>query len=322
MALVAGLLAVNVVHAWGHQGHEAVGSLAALLIKGSNAERQLKKILRPDETLSSAAEWPDCAKGFSYCHAEPTDEMKAFVHRNPADHAYHYADVAFQLKAYSATAIGAGSNDVVAVLHDAILVLQGKPPSDPKHNLTQREALFLLAHMTGDIHQPLHVGAAYLSADNEYIVPRTETEAAAGFTEGGNLLCHGSKNMHSLWDADLVVLAMRSAKVTTPDDLAKALVTKAKLLKKDKGSVNSWPDQWATETLHLASVEIAPLQVTRRRQAGAGQSSCGAADASSTKQVWDVELPAQYLTQGTDTAASQLAKAGARLARTLQSIWP
>jgi hypothetical protein len=322
LTLVLGLLMVEAVQAWGHQGHETVGALASLLIKDSNAERQLKKILQPGESLSSAAEWPDCAKGFSYCRAEPTVEMKAFVHRNPADHAYHYTDIPFQLKEYSPTAIGAGPNDVVGILHDSILVLQGKPPANPKHNITQREALFLVAHMTGDIHQPLHVGAAYLSSDNKFIVPRSAEEAAAGFTEGGNLLCRGSKNMHSLWDGDLVVRAMRKAHVTTPEAFANVLLMKAKQFNKDSGLINTWPDQWATEALHLSSVEIAPIRVTQRRKAGAGRASCGAADSSSTKQVWDVQLPAQYLVQGADTAANQLAKAGARLARILQEIWP
>jgi hypothetical protein len=49
-------LGANCALAWGHQGHETVGYIAALLIKGTNAEKQIKKLLKPGETLSTAAE--------------------------------------------------------------------------------------------------------------------------------------------------------------------------------------------------------------------------------------------------------------------------
>jgi hypothetical protein len=52
--------------AWGSDGHRAVGAIADKLIKGSDAERQVKAILLPGETLESIANWPDCVKG-NYC---------------------------------------------------------------------------------------------------------------------------------------------------------------------------------------------------------------------------------------------------------------
>jgi len=309
--------------AWGHQGHEAVGSLAALLIHGSNAEKQVQKILLPGESLATAAEWADCAKGYAYCHAEPTAEMKDFASRNPQHHAYHYADVPFQMSSYPAgNALGTSSDDVVHILRDAIAILQGKPASDPDHKLTRREALFIVAHMTGDIHQPLHVGAAYVSPDNEFEVPPDPDAAKASFTEGGNWLCKGAKNVHALWDDDLVVGAMRNVKATTPDALATALLARARKFTADKGPVGSWPEKWATESLQLSSVELATIEIQRKRPAGSGRATCGVSDPASKTSVWDVQLPDKYLEAGAGTAADQLAHAGARLARTLTAIWP
>jgi S1/P1 Nuclease len=325
VALVATVLCLgnpSTVLAWGHQGHQAVGYIAASMIKGSHAEKQVKKLLQPDETLATAAEWADCAKGYSYCHADPTPEMSEFAAHNPNHHAYHYADIPFQLSSYKKGEIGATPDDVVNILEDAIRVLQGKPPQNAAHVLTKREALFMLAHMTGDIHQPLHVGAAYISATSEFIVPRTEQEAAASFTQGGNLLCDRSKGVHSFWDTDLVVKAMRSLHATTPEELALALLPKATKLKADAGAVSGRPSRWATETLHLSALELSPLVVLEKRKAGPDGSPCQASDPNSTGFVWDVRLPDQYAAEGAVTAAEQITKAGARLARTLQAIWP
>lgn len=310
-------------HAWGHQGHETVGALAALLIRGSHAEKQVQRILRPGESLATAAEWADCAKGFAYCQSEPTEEMKEFAARNPQHHSYHYADIPFQTSAYpSGTAVGTSPDDVVHILRDAILVLQGKPVSDPNHKLTQREALFIVAHMTGDIHQPLHVGAAYIAEDNEFEVPTSSAAAKASFTEGGNWLCKGSKNLHSLWDDDFVIGAMRNAKVTTADALAATLLSKAKQFAGDTGAVGTWPEKWATESLRLSSVELATIEVLRKRPAGQGRATCGASDPNSQKNVWDVQLPDKYSEAAANTAADQVTRAGARLAKVLMAIWP
>ena len=323
VALAATLPVCQPAFAWGHQGHETVGALAALLIKGSNAEKQVQKLLQPGESLASAAEWADCAKGYAYCHAEPSAEMKDFVARNPQHHAYHYTDIPFQLPSYPAgNAVGASGDDVVHILRDAIAVLQGKPAADASHKLTRREALFIVAHMTGDIHQPLHVGAAYVSPDNEFEVPASADEAKASFTEGGNWLCKGSKNVHSLWDDDFVVGAMRNVKATTPDALAAALLPRARKFAADKGAVATWPAKWATESLQLSSVELATIEVQKKRPAGAGRATCGASDPLSKTSVWDVQLPDKYQEAAAGTAADQLAHAGARLARTLTAIWP
>ncbi|MFX7853970.1 S1/P1 nuclease, partial [Acinetobacter baumannii] len=74
----------------------------------------------------------------------------------------HYADVALQRSRYLLGFAGTRPDDVVGSLRQAILVLQGKPaPGQPQIN-SPREALLLLAHWVGDLHQPLHVGAVYL----------------------------------------------------------------------------------------------------------------------------------------------------------------
>jgi hypothetical protein len=282
----------------------------------------VKKLLNSGETMATAAEWPDCAKGFRYCHKDPTPEMKDFADRNPNHHSYHYTDVPFQIDEYSDDAVGASPDDVVHILGDAILVLKGQSPSNFAHNITRREALFILAHMVGDIHQPLHVGAAYVDSGDQFVVPETPEEAKDDFTQGGNLLCHGSKGVHSFWDDNLATAAMKKAKVTTSKAFATTLLPEAKKIKADVGQIETWPAKWATESLNLSEQELSPLTVTDKRKAGAA-SSCQTSKLSNNgDMVWVVEFPPDYARDGAVIAREQLAKAGARLARVLKAIWP
>jgi len=316
------LLSPIQTHAWGKTGHETVGYIAASLIAGTNADKEVKKLLNTGETMATAAEWPDCAKGFRYCHKDPTPEMKDFADRNPKHHSYHYTDVSFQIAEYSEDEIGANPDDVVHILGDAILVLKGESPSNPAHNITKREALFILAHMVGDIHQPLHVGAAYVDSGDQFVVPESTQEAKDEFTQGGNLLCHGSKGVHSFWDDSLVTKAMKQAKVTTSKDFAAALLPQAKKVKADTGQIGTWPTKWATESLNLSEQELSLLVVTDRRKAGANSPCQSSRLSDNGDMIWVVEFPSDYPQDGAAIAREQLTKAGARLARLLRKIWP
>jgi len=321
-ASLAAALIPSPSFAWGREGHETVGYLAATLLRGTAAEQHIRTILGSGESLATAAEWLDCAKGYTYCHADPTQEMNEFAARNPKHKSYHYTDLPFQFHTYAKNRIGSDGHDVVHALEDAILTLQGKSPADPAHKFTEREALFVLAHMTGDIHQPMHVGAAYIASDEEFIVPKSEAEAKASFTQGANLLCVGPKNLHSFWDDDLVTKAMRQAKAVSSEDFAEELLPKASKFKGDTGDVLSWPAKWATGSLQLSSLELSSLTVERKRRAGPDRSPCRASDPASKGYVWDVTLPDQYAADGASAVNDQLAKAGARLAKLLTAIWP
>ncbi len=326
LALVL-LLAPTFVLAWGKDGHETVGYLAAALIKGSNAETHVNQLLKPGETLATAAEWPDCAKGYRYCHKQPDAEMVDYAQRNPNHHAYHYTDVAFDVETYADNAPGANPDDVVNILEDAILILQGKQPANPAHNLTQREALFILAHMVGDIHQPLHVGAAYIDDSLDYVVPQNAAEEKSDFTQGGNLMCHGSKGVHSYWDDNLVIAAMKQVKVTTSQAFAAKLLENAQNVSADPAPVGptsekkSWPRLWATESLNLAKTELSVLTVTGTRKAGK-TNVCQLTGQKGVGSVWVVDFPSDYASEGANTAADQLTIGGARLAFLLKAIWP
>lgn len=74
------------------------------------------------------------------------------------------------------------------------------------HNFTQREALMLLIHIVGDIHQPLHVSRQSDEGGNRIHVafPYKFRE----FVDDRWGLMHSSWNLHSVWDVGIIEKAM------------------------------------------------------------------------------------------------------------------
>src|SRR5687768_5443397 len=140
--------------AFGESGHRIVGTLAELHLKNTRALKEVRKILRPNETLADAAVWPDRIKDPLY----EDGDTAAFRLNHPAHDTYHYANLPFQTEAYALDVAGARPTDVVQMAREAIRVLR-----TGKGLFTSREALRLLAHYAGDMHQPLHVGNAFVS---------------------------------------------------------------------------------------------------------------------------------------------------------------
>src|SRR6202035_4149196 len=59
----------------------------------------------------------------------------------------------------------------------AIAVLRDKPAPPPFSILDKKEALLMLTHFVGDLHQPLHVASAYLDADGRFVDPDVRTRS-------------------------------------------------------------------------------------------------------------------------------------------------
>lgn len=197
LALGAAFVSSNVM-AWGNDGHRVVGAIADQLIKGSNAEKQVRALLLPGESLEKVANWMDCVKG-TYCGPQ-TPEMTEYTAANPKHTEYHYTDVPFQLNEYHDHGVGTDEHDIVQSLRQAIWVLQGKDGAAVNpHKFTKRQALLLLAHLAGDVHQPLHVGSAFISKDGVFVVPLKQEQI-----DGVNIFNPQGGNNMLLDDAKLL----------------------------------------------------------------------------------------------------------------------
>ncbi len=305
-AVVASLLTAT-AGAFGESGHRIVGTLAELHLRNSRALEEVRRILRPGESLADAAVWPDRIKDELY----EDDDTAIFRLNHPAHDTYHYANLPFQADKYGLDVVGARPTDIVQMARESIRVLK-----TGKGLFTRREALRLLAHFIGDMHQPLHVGNGFVTprVPLAFMIPSGPTGWRT--TLGGNLLVYGPENrfnMHSYWDSHAVNLVMGREDVPTfSARLLKELEPQASW--RPTGDADTWPAQIATEGL------------ARSKDAHQGISlvaHLGPDDARRTSpHRWTVTQPAGYDERARPILRRQLALAGYRLAQTLEAIWP
>jgi hypothetical protein len=168
-----------------------------------------------------------------------------FIQQNPKHAEYHFTDIPFQHTHYDPQSVGAGPHDVVQIIEQAISVLQGQgDPAHNPHHFSSRQALLLLAHLVGDLHQPLHVGPSYINKVNHLVDPANQAalDSHAVFaTHGDNWLMYNGKKLHGLWDSQLVKYRMKMASVSSPGDYATYLLQQNPAAEPATGDIGQWP---------------------------------------------------------------------------------
>ncbi len=315
--------------AWGADGHQSIGAVADNLLAGTKAGAQVKAILG-NNTLEKVAVWGDCVKGIApekdfaytstgrYPECAPFETaagiaaMADYVKRNntacnPAfdeetcHKQYHYADVAIQHDQYKTGYVGTSDHDVVHAIRAAVQVLQGKEAPKPFSFKDKGEALALLVHYVGDIHQPLHVGSVFLSAEGKVIDPDSGEYDRGSNTVGGNALQCPCGNLHSLWDD--VPFNYKRGKMN------EALSKKAKTYAVVKAPVDQLPVLWANDAIRDARKLFDGTQFSKSTPNQRGNS-------------WSIALPLEYEKTMSNLKDDALVRAGAHLTQILQAIWP
>jgi nuclease S1 len=197
---------------WGSKGHEIIAGIAETQLTDT-ARKRIKELLPQGTTLPEASTWPDKA-GRQIPDMDP----------------YHYINFSRDANTYDQQRDCKLRNCVVEAIAWYVQVL--KSPDAPRNE--KRIALRFIAHLVGDIHQPLH----------------------AGFAEdrGGNSVdvrFNGRKeNLHSLWDTALVELEQG-----TPAEIAGRI--QAGLTSDD---VKQWQQgtaaKWALESLAIVRAQV------------------------------------------------------------------
>lgn len=324
--------------AWNAQGHQDVGAVADKLIAGTRAEQWVHALLG-DSNLQTVSVWADCAKGtkstddvnfvyldnpkFAECAPFNTPEEKArfesfvsrnwkqcgTVHGNELCHSqYHYTDVSSLRDHYDPSYAGTNTHDVVHSINAAIAVLRGQTPDAPFSIADKREALVLLTHYVGDIHQPLHVTALYLNDKGDVVDPDRTGYKLGQDTAGGNNIVDDKKLFHGEWDtppANLIVDGQPYAN----------LMRLAKIVPPTRGKLDTWSTKWAGDSIKLAPQVFGGLRFIMRAPQGS--------DVDNSPEKWDVVgIDAGYQARVEEIKLEQIARAGARLAQLLEAIWP
>jgi hypothetical protein len=228
----------------------------------------------------------------------------------------HYADIAVQRSRYALGFVGTRADDVAGALRTAILVLQGKPADGPPHFKDKREALIVLTHLVGDLHQPLHVGSLYLDPQGRRVDPDKTGLDVASFTVGSNSLWvvsapkppaapvaasgpalpaaagFGPPKLHSLWDS--------VPDKFKPQRVDAAWLAQARKVRDNSGDPVDWPARWATQSLEQSRLAFEGLSFSAKQGTH-----------------WTVVLPQGYNARADAIKRQQLTLAGARLAMIL-----
>ena len=241
LLLLFQLAAVAPAFPWHDKGHRVVALIAEANLT-AKARNGIQEMLPAGTTLADAAVWPD-------------HDGRTIGDLNPL----HYVSIAENAEGYDQARDCPERDCMVEALRWFLSNLGDKNAP----TIIKRMALRYVAHLVGDMHQPLHAGRA-----ND----RGGTEIKVSYRGQ-------STNLHYFWDTDLVEM-----EPDTPEELAARLgaaVTKEERLRWQSGG----PVQWADESLMLVrsraytvgqSVELSdqyvelarPVVRTRLAQAG------------------------------------------------------
>jgi hypothetical protein len=228
--LVFNLLTLTPAFSWFDKGHRIVG-LIALANLTAAARKEIEKILPGSMTLADAAVWPD-HEGRSIRDFDPL----------------HYVRIPENAGGYDQTRDCPERSCVVEALRwfSAVIADKNAPI------MTRRLALNFVAHLVGDMHQPLHAGRAADRGGVDIVV------SYSGATT----------NLHFFWDSNLVELESG-----TDEEIARRLtanITEEKRLEWQGGD----PTKWTNESLMLvrshayntgSSVELSDNYVEKAR---------------------------------------------------------
>jgi S1/P1 Nuclease len=214
---VFNLLTLAPAFSWFDKGHRIVGLIAQANLT-AEARKEIGKILPGMMSLADAAIWPD-HEGRSIRDFDPL----------------HYVTIPENANGYDQARDCAERNCMVEALKWFLTVV----PDRNAPIMTRRLALHYVAHLVGDMHQPLHAGRAKDTAGiGIHVAYKGETT-----------------NLHYFWDTNLVEM-----EAGTDEEVAKRLA--ANLTEKERRKWQSGdPTQWTNESLVLVrshAYEIGP----------------------------------------------------------------
>jgi hypothetical protein len=154
------------VFGWGQTGHRVVGQIAENHLNPEAAKAV--KALLGEESLAMCANWMD--------HIKSND---AYDHMNP----WHYCTIPDGLSYHTCEHPDEG--DVIQAIEHLIVEIETK---EFQYAENEAMAVKMLAHLVGDLHQPLHVGNGTDKGGNDFKIK--------WFGDYSNL--------HRIWDSDLI----------------------------------------------------------------------------------------------------------------------
>lgn len=209
---------------WSIRRHELVAGAAEEFVS-DRAWQQINRILEDANmaglALSDLAGWADRVKR-RRARPDDDDATKEFleVDRNRTNDTWHYVNLPLDAEEYSRERYPTltRDDDVVQIIRECVLVLKDSPEAAGStfgnaYTYGKVNALRLLVHLVGDVHQPVHVGCCFIDETGEEPrLVRDPDDVAANLDSyktdkgGGRVYLPVGSNgvsIHSYWDSRL-----------------------------------------------------------------------------------------------------------------------
>ena len=275
--------------------HELITGVAVRLFSPNTAAR-IQQLLDPiGAVFDDIGGWADNIKRLQTRPDDP--ETVSFFEdpRNRSHHkTWHYVNLPLGAADYAQAAQSGFTrdDDVVQTIKECVRVLQGASDRFSKVN-----ALRLIGHLVGDVHQPLHVGCGFIDEREDppkfvgdpEIIRQNNFESDAG---GNAIALPGAGHLHSYWDGGLGGLinsidlngpeADAEHAADSPLDEASHAGLKARLIEQlyqdiiseasdtpadaeaDETPAVELAEQWANESLVVARDAYRTFKITER----------------------------------------------------------
>lgn len=311
---------------WGIPRHELIAGAAETFLsqRARDAVTTLLKPLGKTIRLRDIAGWADRIKRHSPNPSQDDPDTVAFLRdaRNKRQPEWHYVNIPLNAETYDRERYPAFTNDedVVQMSRECIRVL-----AESSERFSALNALRLITHLAGDLHQPVHVGCCYISGSGSDSQLERDPEAivTGNFKSdrGGNALrLPTGDTLHAYWDSKLQsqsFAATANKEAMAVPELQELFIRKLVAMAVARASdaqfaptdVMSLPNAWATASLIAARRAYVSLRIV--------------APNPGNPKIFDVEWDsrAAYDQRCAPVVKDQLSLAARNLAGLLNAIW-
>ena len=273
ITLALGAVAVGIPFSpawpWGSDGHRTIGMVADLLLQSAPASRDAVSQILGGISYRSFG-FADCAKAGGRANAHSQLMSRTMRKHNPQHRTFHYTDAAIQQRQYQLGTAGTRGDDVVQIAKQSVKILRNRASPKPRPGGSEQEASFMGAGY-GRRHPPAAAcRRAYFDKDCEELVtecgrswlPDFGIGSMAISTHGGNDLKMPNGESFHVRDPDegTVRGAMRLRDSKTITAFAQAIINRPPVGWETTGDPETWPEQWATESLPIAESALTDIE--------------------------------------------------------------
>lgn len=298
---------------WGCEGHQIVARIAEWHLT-PRAVQKTREILAEGKIDARLARFCGRTHGFGAFVDASTwaDDVRE---DRPTTAAWHFLDIPRGTPPDAeVSALCPSAGCVTAAIATQLDVLRSSSARIGKKR--RAEALRFVIHFVADVHQPMHDVSNADRGGN--CVPVTYLGRPPRRSSNGKYV----PNLHQIWDSGVIKTELEARDLTVAE-LASRIDCRF------EAQIETWlaqplaPDAWAREGFRKAE-EVAygkltpgvPLQEPR------ALASCAQGGASQRMLALRLVADERYQQAAAAVVEEQLARAGARLAATLNAIWP